>query len=88
MLAAVYCQTNILVEEGSSGDFEELYPDLYPNYTWIRETREVASNSLFQVDFAVIHEAKKRGVSETHMSILLFKPGSPPGSASKSPGGR
>ncbi len=86
MLAGLYSQTNILVEESASGDFEELYPNLYPGYTWMRETTEVSSNSLFRVDYAVIYDAKKRGASETHMSLLLFRPGSPPGSASKSLG--
>jgi hypothetical protein len=64
-----------------------LYPDLYPGYSWARETREIASNSLFQVDYVVYMGNRKRGVSETHLSILLFRPGSPPGSASKSIGG-
>lgn len=85
MLAAVYMQTNILVEEMASGDFEDLYPELYPGFTWERATTEVGSNGLFQVDYAVYHGQKsRRGASETRMSILLFKPGSPPGSASRS----
>lgn len=84
MIAGVYSYTNILVEETASGDFEDLYPDLYPGYSWYRETVEVASNGLFQADFTVTHDVgKKRGVSETHMSILLYRPGSPPGSASR-----
>ncbi len=88
MVASIYCQTNILAEDGDSGDFEKWYEGLYPDYSWARETVEVGSNSLFRVDFVVYQgNNKRRGVSETHMSILLFRPGSPPGSASKSFGG-
>ena len=86
MLAGMTALETRLVEGSGSGDFEELYPNLYPGYTWLSETNEIGSNSLFQVDYAVIHDAKKRGVSETHMSILLFRPGSPPGSATKGMG--
>jgi hypothetical protein len=45
---------------------------------------EVGSNSLFQVDFTIYAtSAKKRGASDIRMSILLFRPGSKPGSATK-----
>ena len=83
MLASVYSQTNVLNEETVSGDFQELYPDMYPDYSWARETIEVASNGLFRVDYAVTGAHKRRGVSQTQMSILLFRPMSPPGSASQ-----
>lgn len=83
MLASVHSQTNILTEGTESGDFEELYPDMYPDYSWAKETTEIASNGLFRVDYSVVGAHKRRGVSETHMSILLFRPMSPPGSASQ-----
>jgi hypothetical protein len=106
MLAAIYAQTNILTEDPASGDFEDFYPDLYPGYTWTRETVEVGSNGLFQADFVINHGSggvsiqqhrsygvqyatfNRRGPAETRMSILLFRPGSPAGSATKSLGVR
>ena len=87
MLASVYSQTNSLIEETVSGSFDELYPDMYPDYSWVRETSEIYSNGLFKVDYAVVGAHKRRGVSETHMSLLLYRPMSPPGSASQGGGG-
>ena len=81
MLAAAFSLTNRIEEGVEQGDFEDLYPGLFPGYRWARETREVASNSLFQVDF-IVYRTSKKGPSETTMSILLYRPGSPPGSAS------
>jgi Tfp pilus assembly protein PilV len=83
ILAAAFSLTNQLVEGSDSGDFEDLYPGLYRGYTWAREVYEVSSNSLFQVDFYVYKDAGKKGASETKMSILMFRPGSPPGAATK-----
>ena len=88
MLAATLSLTNQLVEAASSGDFEDIAPGLYKEYRWARDINEVSSNSLFQVDFIVYRDAKKKGPSETKMSILLFRPGSKPGSASGALGGR
>lgn len=83
ILAASLTLTNRLEEGADSGDFEDLYPGLYPGYSWTREVNEVGSNSLFQVDFTIYQtSAKKRGASDIRMSILLFRPGSKPGSAS------
>jgi len=83
ILAAALSLTNQLIEGTESGDFDDFYPGLYPGYTWTRDVYEVSSNSLFQVDFYVYKEAGKKGASETKMSILMFRPGSPPGAASK-----
>jgi len=83
VLAAALTLTNQLIEGSESGDFEDLYPGLYPGYSWTRDVYEVSSNSLFQVDFAIYHDAGKKGASETKMSILMFRPGSPPGAATK-----
>lgn len=69
MLAAELAMTNQLAEGSDSGDFG----DIFPKYRWIREVTEVGSNGLFQVDFAVIHDVRGRP-SETHMSILLYRP--------------
>jgi hypothetical protein len=90
MLAATLSLTNRLEEGTESGDFETIAPGLYPGYRWERYVEEVGSNSLFKVDFIVYYnrQGKRKGLSESHMSILLFKPGSPPGSASGRGGGR
>ena len=84
MLAAVLTLTNKLEEGTASGDFEEFYPGLYPGCTWTREVYEAASNGLFQVDFTIDQSSEKKGASETKMSILMFRPGSP---SRLSPGG-
>ena len=76
MLAAVMTLTNKLVDVSESGDFEDLYPGLYPGYSWTREVYEIASNDLFQVDFTVSHSGGRKGAQETKMSILMFRPGS------------
>jgi hypothetical protein len=91
MLAATLSLTNRLEEGTESGDFEDIAPGLYRGYRWERYVEEVGSNSLFKVDFIVYYnrsQGKRKGLSESHMSILLYKPGSPPGSASGRGGGR
>ena len=88
MLAATLSMTNQLVEGVESGDFEDLCPDLYRGYRWAREINEVSSNSLFQVDFIVYRDQRKKGPAESKMSILMFRPGSKPGSRSGGLGGR
>ncbi len=75
MVASELSLTNRLIEEPDTGDFGELYPD----YEWTSDTQEVASNSLFQVDFIVQRRSGHQQV-ESIMSILLFRPDSPPGS--------
>ena len=74
MLAAELSITNKLYDSTDSGDFG----DMYRNYSWSRETREVGTNGLFEVDFTVHHRAGGRPV-DTTMSVLLFRPESPPG---------
>jgi len=81
LLAASITPTNILIEGSESGDFEDLHPGLYPGYRWSREVVETGSNGLFTVTFTVYHTSR-RGPSETRMEILMFRPESPPGSAS------
>jgi hypothetical protein len=71
MVAAQICNTNKLYEGGESGDFGNLYPD----YSWEKETIEVATNKLFQVDIVV----RRRGVPQPvdSMSIYVYAPDSP-----------
>jgi hypothetical protein len=75
--AQYYALSNRLTETVESGDFG----DMYPNYTWTADTYEVATNGLFQVDMVVQRSSSDRPV-ESKMSILLFRPESPPGSLS------
>lgn len=76
MVAAQLCITNKLTEEVESGDFGDMYRD----YTWTRDTYEVATNGLFQVDMIVERNSGRQ--VESKMSILLFRPESAPGSLS------
>ena len=78
MLAAMTVLTNRLFEGTESGDFEDIAPGSYPGYSWTRDVYQVASNGLFRVDLTVSHSVKGRDV-DTKMSILLYRPMSPPG---------
>ena len=83
VLAATLSLTNQLVEGSQAGDFEDIAPHLYPGYRWSADVNEVMSNGLFQVDFTITGTVgKKRGLSESRMSILMFRPLSKPGSKS------
>jgi len=81
MLAATLSLTNQLEEGTESGDFQDLAGDLYREYRWTRDINEVSSNGLFQVDFIITGKFGRRGVSESTMSVLMFRPGSKPGKA-------
>ncbi len=78
MIASQLAMTNRLFEGGTSGDFGDIYPDS----RWDQDVGEASSNGLFQVDFLVTRRVGQRDVMTT-MSILLYKPESPPGSMSK-----
>jgi hypothetical protein len=78
MVAAQLSLTNRLFEGDDSGDFSDL-GNLYSGYNWVSTDNEVQSNGLHQVDFIV--RQRHTGL-ENHMSILLFRPESPPGAAS------
>ena len=82
MLAASLSLTNQLIEGSETGDFQDLAGNLYPDYSWGRDTLEVFSNGLFQVDFYVIND-KRAGAEPGKMSIYLYRPQSPPGSATR-----
>jgi prepilin-type N-terminal cleavage/methylation domain-containing protein len=68
MVAAELSLSNNLVEETVSGDF-----DLFPNYSWTRDVYEVHSNGLYQVDITVVHNLPRRGLTESKMSVLMFR---------------
>jgi hypothetical protein len=88
MLAATLSLTNQLTEGTEQGDFEELAPGLYRGYRWAQDINEVSSNGLFQVDYVVYRDQRKKGPAETKMSLLMFRPASKPGSRSGGLGGR
>ena len=86
LLAAELSLTNSLIEGVESGDFEEQYPGIYTGYSWTREIIEEGSNGLFRVTFGIHGPGSgknKKDSSTTYSSILLWRPNSPPGSASK-----
>lgn len=82
MLAATLSLTNQLIEGSESGDFRDLCGELYSDYSWGRDIYEVGSNGLFQVDFFVLND-KRPGADPVKMSIWLYRPQSPPGSATR-----
>jgi Tfp pilus assembly protein PilV len=81
LIAAMLSLTNQLVEGVESGDFQEIYPDLYPGWHWASEIIEIGSNGLFQADI-IVHRDVRKGPAMTRMSVLYYRPESPPGSAS------
>lgn len=78
MVAAQISLTNKLAEQLETGDFEDMYPD----YEWTRDTYEVATNSLFQVDILVQKRSANAPI-ESKTAILLYRPGSPAGAMSR-----
>ena len=68
MAVAELTLTNKLEEGYETGKFGEIYPD----YSWELQKREVATNGLFQVDVTVLHG----GDLYSSMSILLYRPDS------------
>jgi len=70
-----------LEEQPESGDFEDIYPGMYRDWHWAYQAEEVASNGLFRVTI-VIYRQSAKGPASTEMEMLLYRPLSPPGSAS------
>lgn len=73
VLAAELSLTNKLEEGVETGDFDEICPKMYPDYTWRREAYELETNGLWQVDFAVFKRGD-RSRPDSQMSILLYSP--------------
>lgn len=71
MLAAEMTLTNQLEEGVESGDFGKMYRD----YTWGKDSYEVGTNGLWQVDFKIFRRGQGH-VPDSTMSILVFSPGS------------
>jgi hypothetical protein len=70
-LVADMSLTNKLEEGIVEGDFG----DFYPGATWTRDTYQVGTNGLFQVDFTLRWFSGKRPV-ESKSSVLLWRPDS------------
>lgn len=74
IIAAEVSITNSLTE----GDYSGNFPPPYEDASWQYHVEQVESNGLFRVDFTVFTKAGN-AESETKMSTLMFKPGSPQG---------
>jgi hypothetical protein len=67
--------TNKTFEVGTqTGDFEELYPGVYPGYTWTMDVAQPfgETNPLYQVTVAVTGKVGKRRTTESIMSVLMY----------------
>ena len=79
LVASELSLTNKLIEGTESGDLGDLLGDAYKGYTYDYAVDEVQTNRLFQVVIAIQNnEGNKPVVSK--MTILLYRPDSPPGS--------
>ena len=78
-IASELSLTNKLTEGMESGNLSEFLGKTYQNYTYTYAVSEVQSNRLFQVDFIVQSDAFGQPVV-SKMSILMYRPQSPPGS--------
>ena len=72
LIAAVDIQSTNLNEITVFGDFEDWYPNLYPDYKWARETVAVSTNGLFQLNYVVLD---RHNHIQDELSVLLFRPG-------------
>jgi hypothetical protein len=80
VLAGELSLTNQLIEGVTSGDLSTFLGKPYQGYTWTYAVSEVKSNKLFLVDFIVQDGNSFGRPVVSKMSILLFRPMSPPGS--------
>ncbi len=64
--------TNKLEEGVEEGDFGDLYPD----FTWSRDTYLISTNGLFELDFTIRGFTQGRPYEST-TSLLLWRPDSP-----------
>jgi hypothetical protein len=81
LIAAMLSLTNKFEEGFQSGDFEDLYPGMYAGWHWASDVTEVWSNGLFRADI-VVHRDVKKGPAVSTLSVLFYRPDSPPGKAS------
>jgi general secretion pathway protein I len=86
MVAAQLSLSNSITEGVDSGDFG----DMYPGFTWTRDSYPAGTNGLYQVDIIV---QKPDGKVDSQMSVFFFQPdtqGTRPGggTAAGRPAGR
>ena len=70
--------TNKLVEGTQSGDLGELLGDTYKGYTWDYAVDEAQTNKLFQAVLVIQRNDGNRPVV-SKMTVLFYRPDSPPG---------
>jgi hypothetical protein len=74
-----HAMTNILVDSSASGDFEDMAPGVYRDYSWEWIITEVETN-FFRGDYVIYYN---KGSSKKELTTYFFKPASPPGNFSK-----
>jgi hypothetical protein len=73
-------QTNQLIEvSGVTGDLGDMLGKNYRGYTYIYDVVEEQSNKLFRIDVDLTSDAPGKPLI-SKMSVLLYRPLSPPGS--------
>ena len=76
LVASEISLTNRLVEGTASGDLRDLLGESYKGYTWDYAIDEAQTNKLFQ---AVIVIQRGKGPVVSKMTVLFYRPDSPPG---------
>ncbi|HUD49468.1 MAG TPA: hypothetical protein VMR33_21760 [Candidatus Baltobacteraceae bacterium] len=71
MVVAQLSATNKLEEGSEAGTFEDI--PIYQGYRWVSNSREVATNGLFQIDVVVVDP---NGTQSSMLSVLLYRPDS------------
>ena len=76
LILAPLALTNKLEIGVQSGDFEELYPGIYPGYQWSYEVSQPfgETNPLCQVTVVVTGTTGKRKTSQSSMTVLMYSP--------------
>jgi len=72
--------TNRVFEVGTySGDFEDLYPGIYPGYQWTYDISQPygETNPLYQVTVVITGTTGKRKTSQTIAHTLMYSPQPP-----------
>ncbi len=80
-LAAIFSQTNSIVEGTDSGELTDMMGDAYKGYSWEWIITEVQTNRLYEVDFHVFGAGS--GSDRPLISSctnLFYRPASPAGS--------
>jgi hypothetical protein len=78
LVASELSLTNKLVEGTGSGGLGDLLGDAYKGYTWDYAVDEAQTNRLFQVVIVIQRNEGNRSVV-SKMTVLFYRPDSPPG---------